>query len=63
MIERALLVVVNIGDERERDSAERLVSDVASLRADGELFRDILSRGAVASLPSWRTWRSEATRG
>ena len=44
MIERAPLVVVNIGDERERDSAERLVSDVARLRADGELFRDILSR-------------------
>jgi hypothetical protein len=43
-IERAALVVVNIGDERERDSAERLVSDVARLRADEELFRDILSR-------------------
>ncbi len=43
-VERAALVVVDVREERERDSAERLVSDVARLRADEELFRDILSR-------------------
>ncbi len=43
-IERAGLVVVNVRDERERDSAELLVSEVARLRKDEELFRDILAR-------------------
>lgn len=48
----AALVGVNIGDERERPSAERLASDVARLRADEELCRDILS---------WRGRRGRVT--
>jgi len=43
-IERAALVVVNVRGERERESAERLVSDVVRLRNDQDLFRDLLSR-------------------
>jgi hypothetical protein len=43
-IEQAALVLVNVRDERERESAERLVSDVARLRNDKDLFRDVLSR-------------------
>jgi len=43
-IERAALVVVNVRGERERESAERLVSDVVRLRNDQDPFRDLLSR-------------------
>jgi hypothetical protein len=64
-IERADLVVVNVRDERERDSTERLVSDVARLRTDEDLFRTSCPDAATASgsPPSWRTWSSRATRG
>lgn len=43
-IERAALVVINIRDEAERDPAEHLISDLARIRDDETVSRDILSR-------------------
>lgn len=41
-IERAQLVVVNIRDDAEREGGERLVNDIARLRKDAAVFRDII---------------------
>jgi hypothetical protein len=43
-IQRAGLVVVNIRDASERSAAEQLLVDLARLRKDDALFKDILGR-------------------
>lgn len=51
-IEDAGLVVVNIHDESERERAEALVSDVARMRSDKEIFDELLD---------WRYHRTPVT--
>ena len=41
-IERAQLVVVNVRSEEERPAADALVADVARLRKDEAVFRDVI---------------------
>ena len=44
-IEHAQLVVVNVRHDDHRENGEQLVTDLARLRTDKELFRDILGVG------------------
>jgi len=41
-IERAQLVVVNIRDDTERDTGVALLTEVARLRNDREIFTDVM---------------------